>query len=77
MLSFTGLVEAGLIKEQDNKLMFIQGLSLEAATAVAEWLAVATGESVCLRHIEAMRGDTLIRRHPNDVNWKQLPEFGR
>lgn len=74
MLSFTAIIEAGSLRQEDEKLMFIQGLSAETAGAVAEWLAVATGTKVTLRHIDAIRmHDIVIRREPSDAKWVSLP----
>ncbi len=74
MLTFTAVIEAGCIQQHDQKLMFIQGLSADAAGAVAEWLAAATNAQVCLRYIDARRRqDFLIHRAPSDAKWISLP----
>jgi len=54
--SLTSVIAAGSIKEDDNKLLFIQGLDHSQAQSVAAWLAICTGGPVELRHISPAEG---------------------
>lgn len=69
--NMTSLISAGCALEDDSKFMLIQGLDDGAAAAVADWLAVATGGPVCLRHMNLMRGTNyLIHSSPETIDWK-------
>lgn len=71
--NITCLISAGLVLEDDNKVMMIQGLDDETVKNLADWFAVATGGPVCLRHINIMRGaDRLIRSSPDAIQWTKV-----
>jgi hypothetical protein len=73
MNTFTALIHAGTIKEDDDRLMYVQGLTLEAATAMTEWLAVATDGRASVRHIDPAKGlDVTISRVPEDAQWRDM-----
>lgn len=73
-LAITALVAAGAITGEDDKVMLIQRLSKGQAIGVAQWLAIATGGAVELRHISPLEGGALeIRLDPQDVKWMHLP----
>lgn len=61
------LIKAGSIKEDDDLLPVIQGLSVSQAEAIADWLVLATGDSVVVRCITAGIGVCDIRRDVDDV----------
>jgi hypothetical protein len=72
-LAFTLLIAAGAVSKDDNKMMMIQGLSTEQARAIGEWLVVATGGSVVMRHLSPLEGGmTTIELGPEDIVWKTM-----
>lgn len=70
MLAGLTFLSGGVVKEDDNKFLLLQGLALEQATGLADWLAVATGGSVHLRFMEAPATVCDLKRHPADIKWK-------
>jgi hypothetical protein len=50
-ISMLALVQAGHITEDDNVLGLIQGLSLDQARGIADWLALATRGPVSLQYM--------------------------
>lgn len=64
-LSMLAMVEAGHIKEDDNVLGLMQGLSVEQAETVADWLALATRGPVALQYI-SLDGTTHITRRDHE-----------
>ncbi len=64
-ISMLAMVEAGHIKENDNVLGLMQGLSIEQAETVADWLALATRGPVALQYI-SLEGTTHITRSGHD-----------
>lgn len=44
------LIEAGRIKEDDDITGLLQGVSRKQGEGIADWLAIATGGPVKLRH---------------------------
>lgn len=69
ILSMTFFVAGGEVKEDDNMLLMLQGLSLDHASAFADWLAIATNSEVHLRFMQAPGIVHDIRRAPADIQW--------
>lgn len=64
--SILALVEAGVVKEDDDTIGFIQGISLEHARAVGDWLCLTTNAPVKLRFM-SFEGVEYIEPTPDEV----------
>ena len=52
-LTFTSLIAAGAITEDDDILGFVEGMDLDQSKAVALWLALATKGPVQMQFMDA------------------------
>lgn len=67
MSSMTFLVEAGRVREDDDTVALIQGLSVGQASLVADWLAVTTGGMVKIRFVAPGVGSADVVRWPDNA----------
>lgn len=69
--SILALIEAGTVKEDDNTMGLIQGMSLEHAHSVANWLCLTTQSRVHLRFI-SFAGAVDIVQTPEQLKVRQM-----
>lgn len=67
--SILALVEAGQVKENDDTSGFIQGLTIEQARSIADWLCLTTGTAVKLQYM-SFEGVEHIERTPEQIQAK-------
>ena len=75
-ISFVAIVAAGHIKEDDNVLTIMQGISVDQAECFASWLAIATQGPVTLRHLSFAGSVDICRTGPDDpkIKWTKVCE---
>lgn len=75
-ISFVAMVAAGHIKEDDNILPTMQGISVAQTECIANWLAIATQGPVTIRHISFAGSVDISRTGPDDpqIKWTKACE---
>lgn len=77
MITLLALVEAGVVKADDNLFGLLQGLTREQAEGIADWLAMTTDGPVLLQFTDLGTGVFEIHRTPAQVRAKMKPQPSR